>query len=54
MIVLQGMTTQVKLLIDRGAGEQVEDMDHALVYLKSHGLAPGYIDVRVSGKAFYK
>jgi hypothetical protein len=54
VIVLQGMTTQVKLSIDRGAGEQVEDMDHALIYLKSHGLSPSYIDVRVSGKAFYK
>jgi hypothetical protein len=54
VMVLQGITTQVKLSIDRGAGEQVEDMNHALVYLNSHGLTPSYIDVRVSGKAYYK
>jgi len=53
-IVLQGVTPHVRLSIDRPAGEQVEDMDNALKYLAAHGQAPSYIDVRVSGKAFYK
>lgn len=44
----------VRLSIDRPAGEQVEDMSRSLGYLSSHSLAPGYIDVRVSGKAFYQ
>lgn len=51
---LKGVTPLVKLSIDRPAGEQVEDMARSLVYLSSKGLAPSYIDVRVSGKAFYK
>jgi len=44
----------VKLSIDRPAGEQVEDMARAVQYFTSHGKALSYIDVRVSGKAFYK
>lgn len=44
----------VKLSIDRPAGEQVEDMGRAVKYLISRGQSPQYIDVRVSGKAFYQ
>ncbi len=44
----------IKLSIDRPAGEQVEDMVTAIRYFTSRGQTPGYIDVRVSGKAFYK
>ena len=44
----------IKLSIDRPAGEQVEDMSRAVQYFISHGQTPDYIDVRVSGKAFYK
>jgi len=44
----------VKLSIDRPAGEQVEDMVSAVKYFTSLGQNPEYIDVRVSGKAFYK
>lgn len=44
----------VKLSIDRPVGEQVEDMVAALKYFTSKGQKPEYIDVRVSGKAFYK
>lgn len=44
----------VKLSIDRPVGEQVEDMAAALKYFTSRGQKPEYIDVRVSGKAFYK
>lgn len=44
----------IKLSIDRPAGEQVEDMVRAVTYLSSQGQSPEYVDVRVSGKAFYK
>jgi hypothetical protein len=53
-IVLKKVSSHVKLSVDRAAGEQVEDMDQALDYLKKHHSSPSYIDVRVSGKAFYK
>jgi hypothetical protein len=53
-IMIQGVVPYVKLSIDRGAGEQVEDMSRALQYLGAHGQSPSYVDVRVSGKAFYK
>jgi cell division septal protein FtsQ len=44
----------VKLSIDRPVGEQVEDMGRAVQYFINHGQVPAYIDVRVSGKAFYQ
>lgn len=53
-VQLQDVSIRVKLSTDRGAGEQVEDMGRALTYLKSKGLNPEYVDVRVSGRAAYK
>jgi hypothetical protein len=53
-VVLQDVVPHVRLSIDRPAGEQVEDMARALVYLSSRNSTPSYIDVRVSGKAFYR
>lgn len=53
-VYFKDVTTRVKFSIDRGAGEQMEDAARALGYLKSLGEAPGYIDVRVSGRAAYK
>ena len=52
-IQLQNVPTRVKLSTDRGAGEQVEDMSRALIYLKNKNMSPEYIDVRVSGRAAY-
>ncbi len=52
-IKLKDVGPLVKLSVDRPVGDQVEDMSRALKYLASHGMNPGYIDVRVSGKAFY-
>lgn len=51
---LSGVGYPVKLLIDRGAGEQVEDMARAVRWLTAHGKKPEYLDVRVSGEAFYR
>ncbi|MEI7918111.1 MAG: hypothetical protein WCH58_01890 [Candidatus Saccharibacteria bacterium] len=54
VISVKESSTLVKLSIDRLAGEQIEDMSKALKYFASHGQSPEYIDIRVSGKAFYK
>lgn len=53
-IQMNGVGPYVKLSIDRGAAEQVEDMDNALKYFAGHGIGPKYIDVRVSGRAYYQ
>jgi hypothetical protein len=52
-IHLKDVAPRVKLSIDRGAGEQVEDMIRSLTYLKSQGKNAQYIDVRVSGRTVY-
>ncbi|HTJ73457.1 MAG TPA: hypothetical protein VL481_02610 [Verrucomicrobiae bacterium] len=51
---LHGIRYPIKLSIDRGVGEQVEDMARAVRWLKAHGKSPQYLDVRVSGEAFYR
>lgn len=53
-IHLKGIKTRIKFSIDRGAGEQVEDMDRVLKFLAARKSKPTYVDVRVSGKAAYK
>ena len=53
-INLKEVSAMVKLTIDRSEAEQIEDMANALKYFSSKGTMPSYIDVRVSGKAFYK
>lgn len=53
-IQMNGVGPYVKLSIDRGAAVQVEDMDNALKYFASHGIGPRYVDVRVSGRAYYQ
>lgn len=51
---LEGVAYPVKMTIDRPAGEQVEDMTRAIEWLKAGNKGAQYVDVRVSGKAFYK
>lgn len=51
---LSGVGYPIKLSIDRGVGVQVEDMARAVRWLKTHGRSPKYLDVRVSGEAFYR
>jgi hypothetical protein len=52
-VQLKGIQPRVKLSIDRGAGEQVEDMIRSLTYLQSKGISAQYVDVRVSGRVVY-
>lgn len=44
----------IKLSLDRPVGEQIEDMKKAVDYLHKKRVVPKYIDVRVSGRAYYK
>lgn len=51
---LTGIAYPIKLSVDRPAGEQVEDMARSVAWLSSHGQSPQYLDVRTSGRAFYR
>lgn len=53
-IYFEDIRTRIKLSVDRGAGEQLEDAQRSLNYLRSRGVTPEYIDVRVAGRAAYK
>lgn len=53
-VYFEGKAAYAKMVIDRGAGEQVEDFDRSVKYLQSRGVNPQYIDVRISGRAAYK
>lgn len=52
-IQLKDVQPLIKLSIDRGVGEQVEDMIRSLRYLQARGESAQYIDVRVEGRAVY-
>ena len=43
-----------KLNIDRASAVSAEDVSRMVAYLSEHGIQPGYVDVRVKGKGFYK
>lgn len=51
---IDSLAYPVKLSIDRGVGEQVEDMVRAIRWFQQKKQSPQYIDVRVSGKAYYR
>ncbi len=53
-VYFEGVDTRVKFSIDRGAGEQMEDADRSLAFLKERGVGAEYVDVRVSGRAAYR
>lgn len=53
-VIVTGHTYPIKLSLDRPVGEQIDDMQHALAYFDGRGQHPQYIDLRVSGKAYYK
>lgn len=45
---------KVKLSVDRPVGEQVEDAVRAVTYLQQQEIQTEYVDVRVSGRAYYR
>jgi cell division septal protein FtsQ len=51
---LKDIPYSIKFSVDRAAGEQVEDMANGIDWMKRHSLTPQYLDVRVSGRAFYR
>lgn len=53
-VYFEGNSTRIKLSVDRGAGEQIEDADRSIKYLKARNITPEYIDVRIAGRAAYK
>lgn len=53
-VTVEGVGYPIKLTIDRPAAGQAEDAARAIRYLVSRGIGATYLDVRVSGKAFYK
>ena len=53
-VFLEGRDYYIKLNIDRGTAVSAEDASRMIKYLEEQGLKPGYIDVRVKGKGYYK
>lgn len=53
-VMLEGIVYPIKLSVDRSAGEQVEDMIRTVRWLTARNVTPQYLDVRVSGRSFYK
>jgi hypothetical protein len=53
-IKLQGREYPIKTHINRDPLQQAQDIINALKYFDTHKIKPEYVDVRVSGKAFYK
>ncbi|MDB5177904.1 MAG: hypothetical protein JWO61_287 [Candidatus Saccharibacteria bacterium] len=53
-VKIKDIPYSIKCSIDRPAGEQAEDLDKSIRYLRQRGITPSFIDVRVSGKAFYR
>lgn len=55
LVSIQGVPYPVKFSVDRAAADQAEDAARAIRYLVSKGITPAaYLDVRVSGRAYYK
>jgi len=53
-VAVGGVGYPIKFSIDRPVGEQAEDASRAIRYLASKGVTAEYVDVRVSGRAYYK
>lgn len=51
---LKDVVPFVRVTIDRGAGEQVEDMRRVIQFLQSQSRSAEYIDVRIAGRAVYR
>jgi hypothetical protein len=54
LVSMQGVAYPVKISVDRPAADQAEDTARAVRYLTSKGIAPKYLDVRISGRAYYQ
>ena len=53
-IYMEGRAEYYKMSLDRDSAVQAEDMHRMTFYLDQKELRPGYVDLRVEGKAYYK
>ncbi len=53
-IKLEGRPYFIKTHIDRDPAATVEDIKRVVNYIEQKNITPSYIDVRVTGRAFYK
>lgn len=53
-VKVENSPTVIRVSIDRGAGEQAEDIDRALKYFSTNNITPQYVDVRIAGRAIYR
>ncbi len=51
---VDGVPYYIKMNLDRGSAVSAEDADRMIKYLALKGFVPGYLDVRVEGKAYFK
>lgn len=54
LVSIQGVAYPVKISVDRPAADQAEDTARAVRYLAGKGIAPKYLDVRITGRAYYQ
>lgn len=54
LVSIQGLAYSVKISVDRPAADQAEDTARAVRYLAGKGITPKYLDVRISGRAYYQ
>ena len=53
-VFIIGRGEYYKMSLDRGSAVQAEDLSRMVKYLDERGIVPEYVDLRVSGKAYYK
>ncbi len=53
-VFIVGRPEYYKMSLDRDSAVQAEDLYRMVLYLEKKELQPGYVDLRVEGKAYYK
>jgi hypothetical protein len=53
-VFIDGRSEYYKMSLDRGSAVQAEDLARMKHYLEEKGIEPGYVDLRVEGRAYYK
>ncbi len=53
-IYVEGRAEHYKMSVDRDTAVQTEDMARMIRYLDEKGIVCDYVDLRISGKAYYK
>jgi hypothetical protein len=53
-LYIEGRVEYYKVVIDRGSAVQAEDIERMIRHLDREEIQPGYVDVRVAGRAYFK